>query len=481
MAFRVFLSLFATFFLFALPGAVPLVADVLTPDSLSKVNIKRTVDYDQLVELRIIRILVPYSKTFFFFDGATPKGLSYEAVERFEDYVNEREKKGRYKIHAIIIPTARERLFTHLQEGLGDIAIGNLTKTRERSEMVAFSDPYMTGVDEILVTSKEHEPITSLDDLAGRAIHVRKSSSYFEHLEDLNAVLASKKLDPIKIAEIDDHLEDEDVLEMINAGMLERTIVDDHKAEFWAKIFDNIQLHHKATVHSGGEIGWAVRKNSPKLLEVVNGFAKDNKKGTLIGNVVFNRYLKNTRYITNAIDTTNYKRYNNLKDYFIKFGDEYKFDYLLLAALGYQESQLDQTVRSRVGAIGVMQMLPSTAKDKSVNIPNITKVENNIHAGAKYLRYLADVYIPPSESVDNFNRGLLALASYNAGPAKIQRLRSVAAVNGYNPNIWFNNVEIIVAKKVGRETVQYVSNILKYYAGYRMLEEKMKLAAAEKN
>lgn len=446
------------------------------PERLHRFIEKRTGDYGEMKEQRLIRILVPYSRTYFFFDGATPRGLAYESIQAFEKYVNKLEKKRVTQIHAMIIPTAREDLFTLLQEGLGDIAVGNLTITPKRLELAQFSDPMLTGVRELIVTAGEHPPIEQIEDLAGKKVHVRKSSSYYEHLVSINKDFAARGIRRIRIVEVDDHLEDEDVLEMINAGMLERTVVDAHKAHFWAGIFDNILLHEQVDINSDGEIAWAIRKNNPELLKIVNGFVEKNKKGTLIGNVVFNKYLKEKKYITNSTSTVGYKRFNNLKPFFEKYAAKYDHDYLLLAALAYQESQLDQSRKSKAGAVGVMQLLPSTAKGKNVGIPDISNAENNIHAGAKYLRFLADTYVPQSDELDPFNRWMLTLASYNAGPSKIRQLRKKAEEEGYSPNEWFHNVEIVVAQNVGRETVQYVSNILKYYVGYKLLEEKIEAA-----
>jgi membrane-bound lytic murein transglycosylase MltF len=146
----------------------------------------------------------------------------------------------------------------------------------------------------------------------------------------------------------------------------------------------------------------------------------------------------------------------------------YDFDWLGVAALAYQESRIDQSKRSHAGAVGVMQLLPSTAADRNVGIPNIEKIEDNIHAGVKYIRFIVDRYYA-EEPMDRLNKRLFAFASYNAGPAKVARLRREARVMGLDPNVWFRNVEIVAAKRIGRETVQYVSNIYKYYIAYRLI------------
>jgi membrane-bound lytic murein transglycosylase MltF len=270
------------------------------------------------------------------------------------------------------------------------------------------------------------------------------------------------------------YLEDEDLLEMVNAGLIPMIIIDSHKGKFWAQIFDNITLHPKIKFRENGKIAWAMRKDSPLLKTEINEFVKKNKKGTLQGNIIFKKYLKNTKYIENSLDTDSRKRFDETIVFFKKYGDQYDFDWLMLAALAFQESKIDQNRRSHAGAVGVMQVLPTTAKDKNINIADIEKIDPNIHAGSKYLRFMMDRYFDDPK-IDRLNRGLLAFASYNAGPAKISKLREEAAAMGLDPNIWFRNVEVVAAKRIGRETVNYVSNIFKYYLAYRLIVDKEEL------
>ncbi len=221
-------------------------------------------------------------------------------------------------------------------------------------------------------------------------------------------------------------------------------------------------------MRTGGEIAWAFRKNSPKLKAVVNDFVKGHKEGTMLGNVLFKRYLKNTKYVKNALSKKELEKYQSMVKLFKKYAGEYGFNYLMISAQAYQESGLDHSKRSPSGAVGVMQLLPTTAKDPNINIPDIEKLENNIHAGTKYLRFIIDRYYK-DEPMDEVNKMLFAFASYNAGPAKINKLRKEASVMGLDPNVWLYNVEIAAAKSIGRETVQYVSNIYKYYISYQLV------------
>jgi membrane-bound lytic murein transglycosylase MltF len=278
----------------------------------------------------------------------------------------------------------------------------------------------------------------------------------------------------VKIIPAEEYLEDSDLLEMVNAGLIPMVIVDSHKAQFWQDIFGDITVHPEIAINTGGDIAWAFRKQSPKLKAMVNEFVKDHKKGTLLGNILYKRYLRNNKWVRNSLTDVNLQRFKDTVALFKKYAGQYDFDWLMLAAQAYQESGLDQSKRSPAGAIGVMQLLPSTAADRNVNIPNIEQLENNIHAGAKYMRFLHERYFAKDE-LDELNRHLFAFAAYNAGPARVARLRRDATALGLNPNAWFDNVEIVAAKHIGRETVQYVSNIYKYYVAYRLIADRLKL------
>lgn len=445
---------------------------ITATDDLVKVKTWKG-DYDEMLKRRVIRVLIPYSKTFYFLDGATEKGLSYDAVKLFEKYINRQQGTKYLKIHTIIVPTERHLLLSRLNEGLGDIAVGNLTITDERLRTVDFSAPFATNVREVVVTRKGVPELENSHDLAGMELYVRESSSYYESILKLNEVLKSVGKEPVKITLADERLEDEDLLEMLNAGALSMVVVDNHKAEFWTKILENIQVN-SAAVNSDGEIAWAIRKNSPKLKEVIDAFVKENKKGTLHGNMAINKYLKNTKYMTNPAAEEERENFNNVVKFFKIYARDYDFDYLLLTALAYQESRLNQDAKSHVGAVGVMQILPSTAKDKNVGIPNIHEIDANVHAGTKYLRFVVDRYFN-DEKIDQLNRALFAFASYNAGPAKVAKLRKEAKSMGLDPSVWFKNVEVVAAKRIGRETVQYVSNIYKYYVVYAILAQQGKI------
>jgi membrane-bound lytic murein transglycosylase MltF len=391
---------------------------------------------------------VPPSKTFYFLDGADQRGLIYELLKEFETYLNTELKRKTLKIKVVIIPTRRDRLLPALAEGLGDIAAGNLTITPARQKEVDFSAPHLTGVDEIIITRAASPQIKTLDDLSGKEIHVR-------------------------------YLEDEDLLEMMNAGLIPMIVMDSHKAEFWTQVFQEIRLHPDIKLRSGGQIAWAIRKKSPRLKKVIDRFIKSHKKGTLKGNILYKRYLQNTKWVRNALAEKEFQRFKEAVDFFKEYSKQYNFDWLMIAAQAYQESGIDQSKRSPAGAIGVMQLLPSTAADPNVNIRKIDVKEHNIHAGVKYLRFLHDRYFK-NEPMDALNKMLFTFASYNAGPGRVIKLRREAKESGFDSNLWFRNVEIIAARRIGAETVQYVSNIYKYYIAYRFIVKEFSQKKEEK-
>ena len=455
------------------------VAEICAVESVLKLDEKWRGDFGGMAERHLIRALVPYSKTFYFLDGADQRGITYEALVEFEKYVNTKLRKKTLEIRLVVIPTKRDRLIPALVEGVGDIAAGNLTITPERQKRVDFSDPDFTGVDEIIVTGPKEPSINTIEDLAGKKVHVRASSSYYESLKSLNARFKKEGKRKMKLVLADEYLEDEDLLEMMNAKLIPTIVIDSHKGKFWSQIFKGLTLHPDIKLRTGGQIAWAIRKNSPQLKKVINSFVKTHKKGTLKGNILFKRYLQDTKWVRNSLNEEAIQRLKVAVGFFQKYSKQYDFDWLMVAALAYQESRIDQRKRSPVGAIGVMQVLPSTAKDPKVNVPNIEELESNIHAGVKYLRFIRDQYFE-KEPMDDLNKMLFSFASYNAGPRKVAKLRKEARQKGLDPNVWFRNVEVVAAKRIGRETVRYVSNIYKYYVAYRLIVNKLESKEASK-
>lgn len=428
-------------------------------------------DLEGLKQRGLLRVLVGYSHTHYFVDGLKIRGISAENLRRFEPFLQERLGSPKPRVHILPIPVARDEMVEFLDRGLGDMAVGNITITEERAKLVDFSRPLQSDVSELVVHHKDVDGISSPEDLAGQSVHLRLSSSFAHSVEALNEKLAAKKLEPIRIVAVDEHLQTEDLLELVNAGVIPLTVADSHMAEFWARVHHDIVVRNDLALQSDRKIAWAIRKELAGLKTIVDDFIREHREGTLVGNVLLQRYLEQNRYVHNAAASADRKRFREMADLFQRYSKQYDFDWLLLAAQGYQESRLIQSLRSPAGAIGVMQLLPATALAPPVQIPNIDELEANIHAGHKYLRHIADHYFDDPE-IDELNRHLFSFAAYNAGPTRISRLRRETARRNLDANIWFGNVERVVSEKVGREPVTYVRNIFKYYVTYKLMRDQ---------
>ena len=424
-------------------------------------------DLDTMVERRAIRVLTVYGPgRYFLKDG--PRGTVQEYADKLQKVVNEAFKTGLLTVQVPVIPVARDQLFPALQAGYGDIVMAGTTVTDNRQVGVDFTNPVSKPLKEVLITGPSAPRLGSLADLSDQTVYLRLSSSYAESVRKLSQTLVEQGQAPIRIEAVDESLEDEDLIEMVDTGLLPWAVVDDYKPQMWREVFTRVTVRDDLVLREGARLAWAIRPDSPQLKTFLDTFLKENREGTLFGNIIRNRYIRDFNWTENAMGATELSRYHKLSALFTKYGTDYGMDPTLLAAQGFQESRLDQSVRSPAGAIGVMQLLPSTAKDKNVAIPNIDELEPNIEAGAKYMAFLKERYFSGPE-LDELNGSLLALASYNAGPGRIRRLRREAAERGYDHNLWFDNVEVIVAEQVGRETVEYVSNIFKYYLTYRWI------------
>jgi len=433
-------------------------------------------DFDGMVQRRLIRFLVPFSRTFYFNDKGRPHGLTADWAEDFERYINRKYAKqlGKRPITVVIIPTTRDKLLGNVADGFGDIAAGDLTVTDERKKIVDFYVPENEPtLSEVVLTGTKSPPVATADDLSGRTVHVRKSSSFYESLVALNDRLKKEGKPLAQPVLVPDALEDEDLMEMLNAGLLQAIVVDDVFGKAWAKVFPKILVNEGAVLRSGGRVGWAIRKDSPKLAEALGDFYRNAVWNMKLSAIRTAQYARNIEQLKDPSKSADYRRFQDTITLFEKYGTQYNFDPLMLAAQGYQESQLNQDAHSAVGAVGIMQLMPATGAELKVG--DIHVAEANIHAGAKYMDQLMTKYFPDAKFSEQ-DRTLFAFAAYNAGAGKIAHMRKEAEKRGLDPNRWFNNVEIVTAEKIGSETTTYVRNIYKYYAAYKLMLE----AKAEK-
>ena len=425
-----------------------------------------------------MRLGVPYNRTFYFVDKGVQRGIGYEYGQLMQARLNKHFKAGTSnRIHVIFLPLPREMLPAALIDGKVDLVAAQLPVTPELKKHVEFSDPTRTNVNQILVTGPGAPAIASIEDLPGREVFARRLGGYYQSLLALNEKFKSEGKAPMTIRESPPQLEDDDLLEMVNADLIPAMVVDDYLAAFWKKVFPNLIVHDSIALSTGGNLAVAVRKNNPQLLAGLNSFMEKYGLGTAFGNRVERQYLVNATYAKRATSEQERQKFQAVVDLFRKYSERYQMDYLLMAAQGYQESELNQKARSPVGAIGIMQIMPATGK--LLKVGDITKIEPNIHAGVKYMRDVRNTYFE-KEPMDDLNKALFTFASYNAGPGRVRGLRREAEKRGLNPNVWFGNVEQIASERIGRETVTYVANIFKYYVAYRLVVEENERREAAK-
>jgi membrane-bound lytic murein transglycosylase MltF len=444
------------------PGVTP------SSDALAVTRQRWSGDLDGMLKRRFVRVLVIPDKMYFFFDGVQLRGVTVDIMRDFEKFLNDRAKTGKTPVSFTFVPSRRDEILKDLAEGRGDIAVAGLAITPERRSLVDFSMPTRDNLRAIPVTGPGGPEINTIDDLAGKEVYVPASSIFKDVVNTMNQDFRKRGKAPMVLRPADENLEPSDILEMVNAGLVKMTFAEQSMAEFWARIFDQIHLNNEVTVVDHGATGWAWRNGSSQLAALANDFIKDRRAGTSYGNTVLHKYLGSVKWIRNSTSGEDMEKFKEMVSLFKKYGDEFDLPYLLVAAQAYQESRLNQGVKSSVGAVGVMQIKPDTAAGHPIDVKDVDRLDNNVHAGVKYLKFLADQYYK-DEPMDRINRGLFAVASYNAGPNRIQRLRRKAAEEGLDPNRWFNNVEQVAARDIGRETVQYVSNIYKYYLAYQMV------------
>jgi membrane-bound lytic murein transglycosylase MltF len=355
-------------------------------------------------ESRSIYVLTVYNKTNFFIDAkGRYRGFEYDILKGYEEFINRGRKKASERYYLVFIPMRFERAKT-----------------------VDFAEPYLPNVNEIVITSRDGPAIDSIDDLAGRSLYVLAGSSYVEHLDALNDRFVSEGKKPMAIIEAKADFDHADILELVNSGVVELTVADEHIAKVWRSIFPNIVLKSDVVVSNGGSIAWAVRKNIPEFMASVNSYVKKIKKGTLKGNIAFDSYYKSRRWVRNPLDPDELSKLDTVVKYMKQYGERYSWDWIAVAAQAYQESALVHSKVSPAGAIGIMQVLPSTASQRPIYIKDISSVENNIHAGVKYLNFIREHYFsdPAISVVDRVD---FSWAAYNAGPTRIQKVQQCGA------------------------------------------------------
>jgi membrane-bound lytic murein transglycosylase MltF len=436
-----------------------LVDAVLEPD---------TGDLQAIRSRGFLRFAVAPDPLMIAYDGENAVGIAIAIGQELEKHLANRPNAGRTPTVVVPTPMPRGEIVERLKGGMSDFA--TLTVGRAEQADLSLTQPLIRDVNDVPVLSPDLSGIETLDDLARLPIYISESGRYVRDLRELNAEREKQGKPLFDIRLVDGRLDDYDLIEMVEIGLIPATIASDFKARFWQTAYPSIVIREDLKLTEDGFIGWAVRSKNPRLLRALNGFSRKIRKGTLIGNVVLKKYASSAEWIENLNTAKARLKINEVGPVISRYARRYGFEPDLVLAQAYQESRLDQSVRSHVGAIGVMQVMPSTARDPVVDIPDVTGLDDNVHAGVKYLRWLRDTYFDDPE-IEPLDQTLLSFAAYNAGPGGVKRARARASEMDLDPNVWFENVEVAIAQAVSREPVVYVRNIFKYYVSHRLLSE----------
>jgi membrane-bound lytic murein transglycosylase MltF len=440
------------------------------PALILRVTQPDTSDWPEIERRGVLRVLVAFDRTNFFVAENRLRGMEYELVHQLELELAGNRDGARPQVDVAFVPVAFDRLLPALLEGRGDVAAAGLTVTPERAASVAFTLPYLSDVSEVVVLHAGVEPPASLDGLSGRTLCLAPGTSYVAGVERLNADLAARGLAPVRVHELVRGLTTEDALELVHAGAFECTVADRHVAELWAGVLDGLRPRPELALSAGRALAWAVRPDNTELKARLDAFVEDNRKGTTTGNVLFQRYFAETKWIRDPTPELEESKLGPLLEPLQRLCAQYGFDWRLIAAQAYQESQLDPDARSRSGAQGLMQLMAPTAKD--MGFDDVSGIEDNLHAGIKYMAWLRDTYFSGPELTEPV-RVDFALAAYNAGLGRVRRWREEAPERSTDPDRWFGEVENLALEDVGLEPVRYVANVNKYFVVLtRLLDER---------
>ena len=422
-----------------------------------------TDDFDAIKKRKTLRVITRNNAASYFLWRGELLGFEYELVKAFA-------KQHKLRLEIISAPS-HEAQITLLLQGKGDIIASFLTVTENRKQRGISFSRYHHKASEIIVSRADDNSIQTTGDLAGRSIYVRKSSAYWETLQTLKNT--GLKFNLIAAPE---NMETEEIIGQVASGEYDLTLADNHLLD--------IELTWRDDIHAALVIGdvrdnaWAIRSNNPQLLKAVNQFIKKQYR-SLFYNITYDKYFKNAhrikKYRAQRIDLNPDGTLSPYDTLVKKYAQKYGFDWRLLVAQMYQESRFNPKAKSWVGARGLMQVMPRTAKE--MKISNLKDPESGIKAGVQYLNWVRERF---EQELSIKDRMWFTLAAYNAGQGHVKDARRLARQQGLNPDKWFNNVEkamLLLSKRKysrkarhgyvrGTEPVNYVREIRTRYRAY---------------
>jgi membrane-bound lytic murein transglycosylase MltF len=426
-------------------------------------------DLDGMLNRGRLRVLLPFSRTFFFRENGQNLGLSAEILKRYERFLNDQVILGDKKMEVIFLPTPQERLLEELLAGKGDVIAADIIPQPAQEQQITTISPVALEIQEILVTGPHASQFKSIFNLSGQTITLRKNSPYTASLQKLNNTLTSIGKEPVTLQFAAPFLQDEDLLEMTGVGLLPMTIIDNHVGEFWSDILYGVNLHKKIALRTAKELTWVIRADNHLLDESIRYFKENSYLPQDALQILIEYYRHRGNTLKNNLEPAALARYQRMLPLFEKYGKKYHFPPQLLAALAFQQSGIDPAF-GKNGAVGVMGLDPSATLQEGLEtkLKKMRKTAYNIQTAARYLRFLADHYFS-SSNVEELDRNLMAVAAYQASPEQVIAARKKAALDGFNPDLWFNHTEVALLSgelEEEKDTAQSTRNIYKYFTVY---------------
>jgi membrane-bound lytic murein transglycosylase MltF len=428
---------------------------------------------ESVIEKRFLRVLTSRNEFDFFIHRGEHGGLQYEMVRDFTAFLNERHAAGRRElpIQFELIPVDDDMLIPLLLDGAADLVAARLTITPERAEKVRFTRSYRK-VDELIVSHDAAPKIRRPEDLAGRRVAVRPSSSYRASLRALSRRLVEAGHAPVDVESVDEALETESILALVAARRYPHTVADSIVARLAVAIHPQLRIAEGVALREGGELAWATLPTASGLAGEANLFLRRYAEGTLLGNIAIQKHFEVESGVVSRFAEGGAATLSEFDELFRQHATELGLDWRLVAAMAYQESRFDPLARSRRGAVGLLQIKPVTAREPYVGIQQVEGHEhasNNVRAGLRYLTWIKQRYFDSEPGISERDRLRMALAAYNAGPRSVLRARQRAQAQGLDSNRWFRNVELAMLQMGLVEPVKYVSEINQRYLAYILL------------
>lgn len=440
---------------------------LLKPGSVIAASQERT--YSQMLKMGEIRMAIPYGRITYMNSKNQMLGFAPELSKYFSNFLLAKYKK---KVQIKVVPSAPGKLLAVIADGNADFALDYLNEysTNKNADRFLIYDHPRTEK-YLIVSNQNKEKVINLSDLSGKTVCADRFTQVAA-IEKTNEELKKDGKALITIYQDQLVLSDEDLLQMVNAGLIDYIWVTNWRAELWKPLLPNIAIHSETAITGGSPGDVIVSKMNADLAKDLLEFAASPYLDAALRDYRQKNFSHERFALKSPLTQTELNRFESMKKYFHRYGHENQLDPLFLAGLGFQESLLNQGAVSPSGAVGVMQLLPSTGA--SMNVGNIYELEPNIHAGAKYINSLLREMSLESGLSEN-ERGFFAVAAYNAGANNVRKARELAVKMGLNPNQWFLNVEMASARLLGLETFLYVRNVYKYYVTYDVWVRKTAL------